>query len=634
MQPRSLGPRYWLITSAIVAGVAFACSSTGGGSGVAGGGGVGAGVGTGGSGANGTGATGAVIGTGGGDPDGSTGPKIGCTPDLQSVVDENGVVKQTCPPDQGCFEGACVGACEAAGKAGGNLGCDFYAPDPPFAGQGWANSQNTLGPCYAVFLANAWSRPVQINVTRNGQNFNVTSFARIPQGNVPNVQYQPVPATGLPPGEVAILFLSHQPGVNNVSSLECPVPPALAQNAAVVGSGRGAAFHVTTDTPVSAYAILPYGGALSFLPSATLLFPSTAYGTNYVTMAPHDQSDPAQPQFPGKVWAHIVGTVDGTQVDVVPQKTLPAGGGVAQAPAGTKTTYTLGAGEILQWLGDANGMIVSADKPVGVFTGTTYLVAPTQTASNGGHDSTHQQIPPVRAPGSEYVAPLITTRPNNLQPESVPHRIVGVVDGTTLTYEPGPPPGAPSVLNAGNTVEFQTQQPFVVRSQDKDHPFLISNYMPGGIQKDPPSRPGCSANPPPLVPPGCVLGDEDWVVVLPPQQFLNRYVFFTDPTYSTTNLVVTRLNTGSGFKDVEVACLGNITGWQPVGSAGTYEVAYVDLMRGGVPVANCGVSSHVAKSDAPFGIVVWGTDWYASYGYPAGGNVRTINDVYVPPVPR
>jgi hypothetical protein len=31
---------------------------------------------------------------------------------------------------------------------------------------------------------------------------------------------------------------------------------------------------------------------------------------------------------------------------------------------------------------------------------------------------------------------------------------------------------------------------------------------------------------------------------------------------------------------------------------------------------------------------VWGTDFYASYGYPAGGNIGTINEVVVPPVPR
>lgn len=624
-----------LVVGSVAGLAAAACSAGGGSGGVAGGGGTSAngGGGTGNtSGGGNSGGSGAIIGTGG--SDGGPTNKLGCTPDLQSVVSESGAVVKTCAPDQGCFEGECLPPCEAAGKAGGNIGCDFYAPDPPFTGQGWAGAYSQLlGPCYAVFLANAWKRSVKIQVTRGGQTFDVTSFARIPKGNIPNVTYQPLPTEGLPPDEVAILFLSHKPGVQNQTSLECPIPPALLDNAAAIESGRGQAFRVTTDTPVSAYAILPYGGARSYLPSATLLFPATAYGKNYVTMSPHDLPDPAQP--PGRVWAHVVGTVNGTTVDIVPQKALPGGAGVAAAPAGQKTTYSLNEGEILQWLGaDTNGMIIASDQPVGLFTGTTYLHAPSATSSSGGHDATHQQIPPVGALGSEYAAPLIVTRLNSLQQESIPHRIVGVVDGTQLSWEPAPPAGAPSVLNAGNVVEFQTNQPFVVRSQGSDFPFLLSNYMPGSILSSGTTRPGCSAQPPAGAPPNCHLGDEDWVVILPPQQFLNRYVFFTDPTYSTTNLVITRLNTGSGFKDVQVECLGTVTGWQPVGSSGDYEVAYVDLMRGGVAVGQCGVSRHVASSDAPFGVVVWGTDWFSSYGYPAGGNVRTINDVYVPPQPR
>ena len=90
----------------------------------------------------------------------------------------------------------------------------------------------------------------------------------------------------------------------------------------------------------------------------------------------------------------------------------------------------------------------------------------------------------------------------------------------------------------------------------------------------------------------CGLGDEEWVIQLPPRQFLQRYAFFTDPTYAATNLVITRVAGPSGFSDVDVACLGTVTGWQPVGSGGKYEVAYVDLYRTfmGSP-ASCATSS-------------------------------------------
>lgn len=63
-------------------------------------------------------------------------------------------------------------------------------------------------------------------------------------------------------------------------------------------------------------------------------------------------------------------------------------------------------------------------------------------------------------------------------------------------------------------------------------------------------------------------------------------------------------------------------------------MAHVDLARGGAPVAQCAGSRHEAKSEGPFGVTVWGTDAFASYGYPAVGSVESINDVTVPAGPK
>ena len=130
----------------------------------------------------------------------------------------------------------------------------------------------------------------------------------------------------------------------------------------------------------------------------------------------------------------------------------------------------------------------------------------------------------------------------------------------------------------------------------------------------------------------CLLGDDDWVVLVPPQQYLRYYPFFVDPTYGTSTLVVVRAQGDAGFQDVELACMGAITGWQPVGAEGRYEVAHVELFRGSTAsVPACATSQHLATSDAPFGIMVWGIDSFASYGYPAGGNLQTINEVDIDP---
>ena len=59
----------------------------------------------------------------------------------------------------------------------------------------------------------------------------------------------------------------------------------------------------------------------------------------------------------------------------------------------------------------------------------------------------------------------------------------------------------------------------------------------------------------------------DFVLVVPPDQYLGQYVFFTDPTYPETNLVVVRARgTDNNFHDVMLDCGGAITGWTPIGS--------------------------------------------------------------------
>jgi hypothetical protein len=68
-----------------------------------------------------------------------------------------------------------------------------------------------------------------------------------------------------------------------------------------------------------------------------------------------------------------------------------------------------------------------------------------------------------------------------------------------------------------------------------------------------------------------------------------------------------------------------------VGTAGDYEFAHVELVRGGVPVGKCDQSRAEATSKEPFGVVVWGTDSWASYAYSAGGNLRALNKVAVTP---
>jgi IgGFc binding protein len=551
----------------------------------------------------------------------------GCSADLRSVVDANGVVVATCPPDQGCADGVCVPACQAAAESHGNVGCDFLVPTPPAY-------QTTLAPCFAVALANTWAQPATVSVSRAGSTFDVTQFARIPVDGAPPEDWPAVPASGIPVDEVAVLFLSADPNSvfpeNNVP-MSCPVPTAVGAATLLEGSGFSDAFVLTSDTPLSAYDILPFGGAQSHFPSAELLFPMSAWGTNYVVIA----TPPGTHAPPGPLWGQILAGEDGTSVQIVATADLPAAGTVPATPTNQLASFTLDAGQYVQWQldpgqPDLSGSVVLADKPVAVFAGNRFYRQ--QPVPGPGGESTHQQVQAISALGHTYVGAPFATRRQDQIDEPIRYRFVGVADGTLLSYEPAIA-GAPASLARGDVIDFLATGPFRASSQDADHPFAAAQMMdtanvPSG------SVPGASEAYCATFGFGPMLGDEEFVVMLPPAQYLSKYVFFTDPTYSTTHLALTRVKTATGFADVSVDCLGTVTGWQPVGSDGAYEVAAVDLVRGGVGVASCQNGRHVAESEGPFGVVVWGLDCYSSYAYSAGGNAASLTTLSVPPTPR
>jgi IgGFc binding protein len=538
---------------------------------------------------------------------------VSCSSDLHNVLDANGNVVETCPSDQGCEAGACVPACQAAAASQGTVGCDFVVGTPSFY-------PGITPPCFAVFLANNWPADSIVTIDRGGTSYDPTMYGRVPDGTPTASSWPAVPATGIASENVGVLFLSSDPSaVNGGTAMTCPISPAVGttDGAAVytgqdAASGIGTSFHITTSVPVSGYDIMPYGGADSFLPSAELLLPTTAWGTNFVTAGPKPTSGPG--------WGQVSASMDNTMVQITPVDALPAGTGVAAAPANTTTTYTLNSGQFVQWqdAGDMGGSVITSNNPVSYTGGTGYLCLSSNTSAGGGCDSGHQMIPPVSALGYQYVGMPYATRMASLAQESIIYRVVGTVAGTTLTITPAVS-GAPTTLSVGQVAEFQAVGPFTIESQDSMHPFYLGQYM-SGCEVTGGSRPGDAE--------GC-LGDEEYVNILPPAQWLASYVFFTDPTYATTNIVLTRAADSSGtFHDVSVDCLGTITGWQPVGDGTLYQTTNADLQRV-TPVGSCTNGRHTAMSDGAFNIMVWGLDSYSSYAYPAGGNVGKINAVVV-----
>jgi hypothetical protein len=607
----------FLGTLSLAAMLAAACSSNKGGNGS---GASGSGASGSSGGAGGTGQSTSLIFGDGGLPD-ATGCAIHCSPDRTQVVDCNEMTVVSCMNGQACdlSTGGCSDACVAATNNKAAVGCEYYAPHP---------ETDYPAQCFAAFIANTWSTPAHLHVEwYQGTPLDVTTFGRIPSGTGANIQYTPYDATaGLPPGQVVILFLSGYDDPTSTSNVPCPssvAKTAVPNGSVIQGTGTRQAFHITSDVPVVAYQMNPFGGGSAFITGSSLLLPTSVWDTNYVgvTAAPYAMRTLDNPSM------NIVAAQDGTTVTMLPSAAV-VGDGMTPAvlpagPAGKQYTFKLNKGQQAQFSqqADLTGTIIQSDKPIGFLAANACMDAPLGTDFC---DHGEQMLPPVKSLGDEYAAVMF--RPRVTGDQAIWH-LVGAVDGTTLTYSTSV--GGPATIGAGKAVDFTTDQPFVVKSQDDQHPFLLFSYMTGSQWSGLSDKGG--------------YGDPDFVLGVPPKQYLQSYVFFADPSYPETNLVVIRAQDKSGtFQDVTIDCPApggqKLTGWQSVGN---YEWTRFDLSRHDFQGQNnCSTGAHTINSSAPFGLWVWG--WgspettintkYVSYGYPGGMNVSPINSVIIPPM--
>jgi hypothetical protein len=524
-----------------------------------------------------------------------------CTEDLRSVLDCEDKVVETCSEDDTCAttSGMCVNACTAADKNRSSVGCDYYAVH-----------MDTYEPkyCFAVFVANTWTKPAKISLEYDGKTFErheIESFTRLPVGSGPGLTYAPYnAATGVPPGEVAVMFLGGESG----AAPRCPTTTAW-PNATKIGTSMAKAFHITTDNPVVAYQISPYGASKAAVTAASLLLPTSVWDTNYVAVNVGPETLPA-----GKPSLNIIAKENDTIATIRPVAQVMGGNGIPAMSQGQSFNLSLRKGEHIQisQTDELTGSVITSNKPIGFMAGHTCLNLP---ATSAFCDHGEQMIPPTRALGYRYAG--VMYRPRVPTETSTYWRVVGAVDDTQLTWSTNV--GGPTRLGKGQSVWFETGKPFVVSSQDLQHPFMLFGYMTSSMHVEE------------------GYGDPDFVLMVPPQQYLKQYVFLTDPTYPETNLVLVRTRgKDQQYHDVTLDCLGVVTGWTAIDTE--HEYARVDLSTGNFQsVGNCSTGRREIKSDAPFGLTVWG--WgtplttvdtkNVSYGYPGGMSGISINNVLI-----
>jgi hypothetical protein len=536
----------------------------------------------------------------------STGDSTGTGDNNGTGIGPGGTI--TTPPGGSGGDGTDQpGTCAEAAAAKSYVGCEFWPTV-------------TFNPVYPVFdfaavVANASSEPAEVKVDRNGTM---------------------VASATVAPGSLEKLYL---PWVPELKGQNFDAATNGGRPTASVRVDHGA-YHLTSSVPVTAWQFNPLeykagsGGApgknwtCTFPPSiangngvdclsvsndASLLIPTTALTGHYRLFGKSGvktgASTPDMDKDSPGAFA-ITGTQDGTSVTIA----LPAsasvegssGNGVAPMAAGSKVTFPLGAGDVVELLGtrgkfwgdpnaDLSGSVVVADKPIQIIATTPITNIPTpEVPNNGFADHLEETVLPAEVLGDHYVVAPPTTP----QGKTVGHyvRFYGNFDGTMLTYVSGTAPaGAPASLKAGDVIEIgPVLDAFEVQGTSS---FAVSSMMMGGQIQDPPMG---------------TRGDPSLSFMVAIAQFRSSYTFLAPSDYEVSYADIL-IPQGANVKLDDAPLKGMPT------AIGTSSWSIVrEPLSGGMNGA------HKLTADREVGLQVMGFGHATSYYYPGGLNLKLI----------
>ncbi|MBI2392476.1 MAG: IgGFc-binding protein [Deltaproteobacteria bacterium] len=483
--------------------------------------------------------------------------------------------------------------CEEAAAAKSYVGCDFWPT--VVANSVWEVFD------FAAIVANAGSEEAKITVTGPGG-------------------FKKEAIVG--PGRLVKVYLPWVPALKGPQADECGASQTALKE--TVRADRSA-YHLVTTRPVTVYQFNaleyegkggPVGkswvgcpgdkacindegyvgpiGCFSFSNDASLLLPSTALTGNYRITGSRGGSGLSS-------YVAVTGTRDDTDVAVTltGKGRILAGGGLSYTGGGATANFKLNAGDVMQLLVpagtlfDLSGSLIKASRPVQVIAGVPCITQPSGVMAC---DHIEESVFPAETFGREYVVTM-PTGPNGNKPGHVV-RLYGNVDGTTLTYKPAAPKGAPLTLQAGQVVDLGVvKEDFVVTGSAE---FAVGSFMLGGELVDPDAFDGLQK------------GDPSMSMITSVEQYRTKYVFLAPDDYLVNYVdVVAKPGTKLKLDGSEVTESGD--------SLGDYEVTRVKLGPGPSEVG-----AHVLESDKPFGIQVLGYGAYTSYHYPGGLNLSAI----------
>ena len=245
------------------------------------------------------------------------------------------------------------------------------------------------------------------------------------------------------------------------------------------------AIHLTSDNPMNVYA-LNYDNNSS---DVALIFPTQALGREYYAICyePHISESQSGAYGNGRNSEFlIVATEDSTMITILPTRVTDQ-----LKPANVSFQIKLNKGEVYQvqslnrnnlsGQGDLTGSNITSDKPIAFFSGSLATTVPA-TSSVSAWDHLYEQIPPVQAWGTEFMAVPLKSRHEDT------YRILAAYDNTVVKVGND----TPFTLAKGEKEEFmlvytdprmiQSTKPILLvqysNSQSVDNSFTSGNGDP------------------------------------------------------------------------------------------------------------------------------------------------------------
>lgn len=533
-----------------------------------------------------------------------------------------------------CDVDRCTPLCEFIQKRNTYIGCEYWAVD----------LDNAFVPAGGGQFIDADAKPFAVVVT----NPNVDLVATV----TVEMQDRVVATVDVQPGALEVLKLHFY-----ANEFDTTGQPLSNIQGTMIGYEG---FRVSSTVPIIAYQFNPLDNEIVYSNDASLLFPTSSLGTEYLVMTRRQTFDSL------KGYVTVVATQPGTTevtvtlppytlenpvetlsgVDVVRSVPIPRMRG-GQAYTVALEQYMVLNIETDRIGADLTGTEVRSNRPVAVFGGAEAANAPnddncvyrptrddwvceaTRTDRNpracvnaAGEpdisfcsdyitccaDHIEHQMLPVFAWGRNFVAARSAPRGD----EADVWRIMAARDNTRVTLVGLPddwplrdllPRFSEISLNRGEWVDFQSPVDFEIVS---DKPIMVGQFLAAEFAPFPQT---VGANKPPHR--DANTGDPAFMLVVPVEQYRTDYTFLCPDAFEFDYVTIAAPATATVSLNGEVIAEAQ---WNTFGR-GDFRTARIRIPDG----------VHNVVSDEPVGVMVYGYDRFVSYGYAAGLDIREIS---------